>query len=74
MFAAWSVSIIQPTTNRLCEVFIMIATSLKKAAFGKLDMRKYAKVSDFAAKGSMPIRHFNFKFDAKELDVNANHG
>ena len=47
----------------------MIATSLKKATFGKLDMRKYAKVSDFAAKGSMPIRHFNFKFDAKELDV-----
>lgn len=48
----------------------MIATSLKKATFGKLDMRKYAKVSDFAAKGSMPIRHFSFKFDAKELDPN----
>ena len=46
----------------------MIATSLKKATFGKLDMRQYAKVSDFAAKGSMPIRHFNFKFDAKETD------
>ena len=47
----------------------MIATSLKKATFGKLDMRKYAKISDFAAKGTMSIRHFNFKFDAKELDV-----
>lgn len=47
----------------------MIATSLKKATFGKLNLRKYAKVSDFARKGTMPIRHFNFQFDSKELDT-----
>lgn len=47
----------------------MIATSLKKATFGKLNLRQYAKISDFASKGTMPIRHFNFKFDAKELDI-----
>ncbi len=47
----------------------MIATSLKKATFGKLNLRQYAKVSDFANTGSLPIRHFSFKFEPKEMDV-----
>jgi predicted metal-dependent hydrolase len=46
----------------------MITTTLKNATLGKLPLRKHIKISDYVSAGSMPIRHFNFKFDAKEFD------
>lgn len=45
----------------------MIAT-LKKTTIEKLSLRQHIKISDFSRKGAMPIRHFNFDFDAKEFD------
>jgi predicted metal-dependent hydrolase len=49
--------------RRLFEGLIMIATTLSK-----LSLRQYAKISDFAKKGTMPIRHFDFKFDPQTFD------
>ena len=46
----------------------MVVTTLKNATLGKLSLRKHIKISDYVSTGTMPIRHFNFNFDAKTFD------
>ncbi|PTQ88416.1 metal-dependent hydrolase [Agitococcus lubricus] len=46
----------------------MIVTSLKNATLKKFPLRKHIKISDYVSTGTMPIRHFNFNFDAKDFD------
>jgi uncharacterized protein len=46
----------------------MIATTVKNSVFAKLKLSHRAKISDFARKGAMPIRHFDFKFEADTFD------
>ncbi len=46
----------------------MIATSLQNILSGKLKLKGQAKVQNIGDKAPIPIRHFNFKFDAKELN------
>lgn len=46
----------------------MTAFAMKSTVMNKLKLNQYAKVSDFVKKGTMPIRHFDFKFDASQFD------
>jgi uncharacterized protein len=46
----------------------MIVSTLQHAIIKKLPLRKHIKISDYAQTGTMPIRHFNFNFDAKTFD------
>lgn len=45
----------------------MIATAVRKS-LKKLKFYREIQLPDFASKQPIPIRHFNFKFDAKELN------
>jgi predicted metal-dependent hydrolase len=49
-------------------VIMIIATmnTVKKSVLGQT--RKDKRLPDFASKGTIPIRHFDFKFDPKTLD------
>ncbi len=46
----------------------MTVSTFQRAIIKKLPLRKHIKISDFAKTGAMPIRHFNFNFDAKTFD------
>ncbi len=50
----------------------MVVTTLKNATLGKLSLRKHIKISDYVSTGTMPIRHFNFNFDAKTFLITEN--
>lgn len=42
--------------------------TVKKSVMGRVKAKKAVLNTSFASKGLIPIRHFNFKFDPKELD------
>ena len=46
----------------------MITTAIRKTVSRTFKAKPQAQLPDFASKSSIPIRHFNFKFDAKELN------
>lgn len=46
----------------------MVASTLKHAVIKKLPLRKNIKISDYVTTGKMPIRHFDFNFDAQTFD------